>query len=68
LGLKLFGFFLLGFKLLVQLENLRAHPGVFLNQGQVTHPDEQQHGEHDEADDEFRQFAPDAEINVHAAS
>jgi hypothetical protein len=50
------------------LINVRTHPLVLLDERQVTHPDEQQNGKHDETDDNFRQFAPDAEVHVHAAS
>jgi hypothetical protein len=36
-----------------------------LDERQVAHPDEQQDGKDDEADDDFRQLAPDAQVNIH---
>jgi hypothetical protein len=40
LCLKLLRFSLFYLDLLLQLENLRAHPGVFLNERQITHPNQ----------------------------
>lgn len=68
LRLQLLGFFLFGLQLRIQSVDFRAHPFVFVNERQVAHANEQHHGQDDQAGDEVRQFAPDAEINVHAAS
>ena len=52
----------------IHFQDFPAHTLVFLNQRTVTHEDEQQNGNDDQADDQLGQFAPNAEINVHCGS
>jgi hypothetical protein len=54
--------------LILKNQDLAAHPLVFMDDRQIAHADEQQHGQHDQTDDKFRQLAPDAEVNIHPAS
>jgi hypothetical protein len=49
----------------IQPQNFPAHPLVLLNQRQIAHSHEQQNGKYDQADDHFRQLAPDAKVHVH---
>ena len=58
----------LGLDFGVQLQDLPAHPLIFINEGLVTHEDQQEDGNHHQTDRNLRQFAPDAQVNTHGAS
>ncbi len=66
--LQVAGVGLVFLNLILIFHDLAAHPLILVDDRQITHADEKQRGKDDESDDKFRQFAPDAEINIHAAS
>ena len=68
LRLELLGNSFLFLELGLQLQDVRAHPLILLNGLQITHPNQQQKSRDDENDDNFRQFAPNAEVDVHQTS
>jgi hypothetical protein len=61
----LFGYFLFLPGLRIEFQNVAAHPLVLLNERQIPDGDEQQPGAEQQHDDNFCQFAPNTEVNVH---
>ena len=68
LGLEFVGFDLFLLQFVLQPQNVRAHPLVLPDQWQVPHSDEEEEGNNDQRCCRAGQFAPDAEVDVHAAS
>lgn len=67
-SLTLPGLLPLFFQFRIQFVNPAAHLLVLLDERQVSHPNEQQHGDGHEGDDCLREPAPDAKIYFHARS
>ncbi len=68
IGFKLFGIFIGLLDVFFQFHDALTIAFVLLDERQVIHADEREHGNDHKADDDFRQFAPDAKVNIHAAS